>query len=273
MMEEYELEQSINPQKKSVDMNQFKVETNKLNNIKKKIAVLSGKGGVGKSLVTSLLAAMMRRNDYNVGVLDADITGPSIPKMFGVENLKIESSEHGMNPPRTHNGIKIMSINLLLEKSDAPVIWRGPLLAGAVKQFWTDVIWGDLDYLFFDLPPGTGDVPLTIFQSIPLDGIVIVTSPQDLVSLIVKKAYNMAKEMNVPILGIIENMSYVVCPECKNRINIFGEGKTNEVAKDLGIKFLGSLPIDPDIARLCDRGEIEKFDKDYLNDCVNEFKI
>ena len=257
---------------KKVNMEQFRVNTNKMNNINKKIAVLSGKGGVGKSLMTSLLAVLMRKNGYNVGVLDADITGPSIPKIFGAENLKIESNELGMYPPKSNSGISLMSINFLLKKRENPVIWRGPLLAGAVKQFWTDVIWGDLDYLFFDLPPGTGDVPLTIFQAIPLDGIIIITSPQDLVSLIVKKAYNMAKEMNVPIIGIIENMSYVDCPECKNRINIFGEGKTKEVAKDLGIKFLGSMPIDVDIARLCDRGEIEKFDKDYLNDCVNELR-
>lgn len=246
----------------------FICKTHELNEIKKTVAVLSGKGGVGKSLVTSLLAVGMRRKGHNVGILDADITGPSIPKMFGGDDYKAETSEFGIYPARTHNDIKIMSINLLLEQNDAPVIWRGPLIAGAVKQFWTDVIWGKLDYLLFDMPPGTGDVPLTVFQSVPLDGIIIVTSPQDLVSLIVKKAYNMAKTMNIPILGIIENMSYAVCPECGKQINIFGESKTEKVAQEMGIAFLGRLPVDPDLAALCDRGEIEKFDKDYVDGCI-----
>ncbi|MBA1336967.1 MAG: Iron-sulfur cluster carrier protein [Firmicutes bacterium] len=246
----------------------FICKTHELNEIKKTVAVLSGKGGVGKSLVTSLLAVVMRRKGYNVGILDADITGPSIPKVFGRDNCRADTSELGIYPSRTHNDIKIMSINLLLEKNDAPVIWRGPLIAGAVKQFWTDVIWGKLDYLFFDMPPGTGDVPLTVFQSVSLDGIIIVTSPQDLVSLIVKKAYNMAKTMNIPILGIIENMSYAVCPECGKRIDIFGESKAEKVAQDMGIPFLGRLPIDPDLASLCDKGEIEKFDKNYVDECI-----
>lgn len=250
----------------------FRCDTHELNRIKKKIAVISGKGGVGKSLVTGLLSVMMRRKGYNVGILDADITGPSIPKMFGADDYKIDASEFGMYPPKSHNGIKIMSINLLLEKRDAPVIWRGPLIAGAVKQFWTDVIWGDVDYLFFDMPPGTGDVPLTVFQSVPLDGIVIVTSPQDLVSLIVKKAYNMAKSMNIPILGIVENMSYFVCPDCGKQINMFGESKAEKVADELGVKFLGRLPIDADIAALCDKGEIEKLDRDYLDNCISELE-
>lgn len=243
-------------------------ETHELNEIRKTVAVLSGKGGVGKSLVTSLLAVVMRRKGHNIGILDADITGPSIPKVFGGDNYRADTSEFGMYPARTHNDIKIMSINLLLEKNDAPVIWRGPLIAGVVKQFWTDVIWGNLDYLLFDMPPGTGDVPLTVFQSVPLDGIIIVTSPQDLVSLIVKKAYNMAKTMNIPILGIIENMSYAVCPGCEKRIDIFGESKAEKVAQEMGIPFLGRLPIDPDLAALCDKGEIEKFDKNYVDDCI-----
>lgn len=246
----------------------FICKTHELNEIKKTVAVLSGKGGVGKSLITSLLAVVMRRKGHNVGILDADITGPPIPKVFGGDNYRADTGEFGIYPARTHNDIKIMSINLLLEKNDAPVIWRGPLIAGAVKQFWTDVIWGNLDYLFFDMPPGTGDVPLTVFQSIPLDGIIIVTSPQDLVSLIVKKAYNMAKTMNIPILGIIENMSYAVCPECGKKINIFGESKAEKVAQEMNIPFLGRLPVDPDLADLCDRGEIEKFDKNYVDGCI-----
>lgn len=250
-------------------MGNLRCQTNGLNNIKKTVAVLSGKGGVGKSLVTSLLAVMMRRKGYDVGILDADITGPSIPRMFGADNYKVSSSELGIYPARTHNDIRIMSINLLLEKKDMPVIWRGPLIAGAVKQFWTDVIWGDLDYLFFDMPPGTGDVPLTVFQSIPLDGIIIVSSPQDLVALIVKKAYNMAKTMNIPILGIIENMSYAICPECGRHINIFGESKAEKVAEEMGIPFLGRLPVDPELAALCDQGMIERFNKDYVDDCID----
>lgn len=243
-------------------------KTHELNEIKKTVAVLSGKGGVGKSLVTSLLAVVMKRKGHNVGVLDADITGPSIPKAFGGDDYRAKTSELGIYPVTTHNDIKIMSINLLLERNDAPVIWRGPLISSAVKQFWTDVIWGKLDYLFFDMPPGTGDVPLTVFQSIPLNGIVIVTSPQDLVSLIVKKAYNMAKNMNVPILGIIENMSYAICPECGKKIDVFGESKAEKVAQEMGIPFLGRLPIDPYLASLCDKGEIEKFSKNYVDECV-----
>lgn len=246
----------------------FICKTHELNEIKRTVAVLSGKGGVGKSLITSLLAVVVRRKGYNVGILDADITGPSIPKIFGGNDYRAEPGEFGIYPARTHNDIKIMSINLLLDKNDAPVIWRGPLIAGVVKQFWTDVIWGKLDYLFFDMPPGTGDVPLTVFQSIPLNGIIIVTSPQDLVSLIVKKAYNMAKTMNIPILGIIENMSYAVCPECGNQMNIFGESNVEKVAEEMNIPFLGRLPIDPDLAALCDRGEIEKFDKNYVDDSI-----
>lgn len=245
----------------------FIEKTHELNNIKKVIGIVSGKGGVGKSLVTSTLSVLMRRKGYKVGVLDADITGPSIPKMFGVAN-KAQGSELGIYPERTHNNINVMSINLLLEKDDSPVIWRGPIIAGTVKQFWTDVIWGDIDYLFLDMPPGTGDVPLTVFQSIPLDGIVIVTSPQDLVSLIVKKAYNMAKSMDIPVLGIVENMSWLKCPDCGKDIKLFGESKIDEIASELGVNLLGRMPIDPAIAELCDKGEIEKLNHSYLDAAV-----
>lgn len=256
------------PDKEKCNLEEFRCKTHELNDIKRTVAVLSGKGGVGKSLVTSLLAVMMRRKGYQVGILDADITGPSIPKVFGADDARADVSEFGIYPVRTHNDIKIMSINLLLEKSDTPVIWRGPLIAGAVKQFWTDVIWGKLDYLFLDMPPGTGDVPLTVFQSIPLDGIIIVTSPQDLVSLIVKKAYNMAKAMNIPVIGVIENMSYAICPECGKQMNVFGDSKAEQVALEMGIPFLGRLPIDPELAAFCDNGEIEKFDKNYIDKCI-----
>lgn len=243
-------------------------KTHELNSIKKVIGIVSGKGGVGKSLVTSMLAVKMSRKGYNVGILDADITGPSIPKVFGI-NGKAQGSELGMYPQKSKNGIGVMSVNLILDKDDTPVIWRGPVIAGVVKQFWTDVIWGDVDFLFLDMPPGTGDVPLTVFQSIPLDGIVIVTSPQDLVSMIVKKAYNMAKAMNIPILGIVENMSYLKCPDCGKEIKLFGDSKIDAVAQSLGLKVLGKLPIDPTVAELCDKGEVEKVDNDYLSEAVS----
>jgi Mrp family chromosome partitioning ATPase/predicted Fe-Mo cluster-binding NifX family protein len=252
---------------KTNTIHDFIEKTHELNSIKRVIGVASGKGGVGKSLITSVLSVLMRRKGYKVGILDADITGPSIPKLFGITK-KAEGCEFGIYPQRSHNDISIMSVNLLLEKDDSPVIWRGPIIAGTVKQFWTDVIWGDIDYLFLDMPPGTGDVPLTVFQSIPIDGIVIVTSPQDLVSLIVKKAYNMAKSMNVPILGIVENMSFLKCPDCNKEIKLFGESKIDAVVQDLGTKVLGKMPIDPKIAELCDNGEIEKFDNEYLTDAV-----
>lgn len=246
----------------------FRCDTNELNSIKHTVAILSGKGGVGKSLVTSLLSVMMRRKGYDVGILDADITGPSIPKVFGAEGYKPTTTELGLFPVTTHSDIRLMSINFFLDKNDSPVIWRGPLIAGTVKQFWTDVIWGDLDFLFIDMPPGTGDVPLTVFQSIPLDGIVIVTSPQDLVSLIVRKACNMAKIMSIPILGVIENMSYAICPECGKKMHIFGESKSEKIAEEMSIPFLGRIPIDPDLAALCDQGEIEKIHRDYLDKCT-----
>ncbi len=249
-------------------MADFRVKTNEKNNIKKVIAVVSGKGGVGKSLVTSMLAVMTRRKGYEVGILDADITGPSIPKVFGVNGMA-KGNEFGIFPAKTHNGIGIMSVNLLIDKADDPVIWRGPIIAGTVKQFWTDVLWGDLDVLYIDMPPGTGDVPLTVFQSIPLDGIIIVTSPQDLVSMIVRKAYNMAKRMNIPVLGLIENMSYAVCPDCGRQIELFGKSKARATAEELGIRFLGRLPIDTGVAGLCDSGEIEKFNNDYVNEAVD----
>jgi Mrp family chromosome partitioning ATPase len=249
----------------------FLEKTNELNSINKVIGVVSGKGGVGKSLVTAMLAILTSRNGYSTGILDADITGPSIPKMFGITR-KAQAGELGIFPERTHNDIRIMSINLLLEQDDAPVIWRGPLLAGTVKQFWTDVIWGDLDFLFIDMPPGTGDVPLTVFQSIPLDGIVIVTSPQELVSMIVKKAYNMAKQMNIPVLGVVENMSYIKCPDCDKEIKLFGESHLAQTAKELGIDILGRVPVDPVMAQLADKGEFERFSNDYLSDAAKKME-
>lgn len=250
----------------------FIEKTHQLNSIKRVIGVVSGKGGVGKSLITSTLSVMMRRKGYGVGILDADITGPSIPKIFGI-NKRDEGSELGIYPQKSANDISVMSVNLLLDETDSPVIWRGPIIAGVVKQFWTDVIWGEVDYLFLDMPPGTGDVPLTVFQSIPLDGIVIVTSPQDLVSMIVKKAYNMAREMNIPILGIVENMSYVKCPDCGKEIKLFGNSKIDEIAQNLRIKVLGKMPIDPAVADLCDKGEIEKVNHVYLNEAVSYIEI
>lgn len=236
--------------------------TGDYNSIKHVIGVVSGKGGVGKSMVTSMLAVLMSRMGYKVGILDADITGPSIPKTFGI-NSRAYQTEIGIMPAVTKGGIKIMSINLLLPESDSPVVWRGPVIAGAVKQFWHDVVWGDLDFLFIDCPPGTGDVPLTVFQSIALDGAVIVTSPQDLVSLIVKKAYNMAELMNIPVLGMVENMSYVVCPDCKKEFKIFGNG-SESVAKEVGVELLGKMPIDVTLAELVDKGDFESFECDYL---------
>lgn len=249
----------------------FIEKTSEFNSIRKVIGVVSGKGGVGKSLVTAMLSILMNRKGYSTGILDADITGPSIPKMFGITR-KAQSSDIGIFPEKTHNDIRVMSINLLLEQADAPVIWRGPLLAGAVKQFWTDVIWGDLDFLFIDMPPGTGDVPLTVFQSIPLDGVVIVTSPQELVSMIVKKAYNMARQMNIPVLGVVENMSYVKCPDCGKEIKLFGESNLTQTAKDLGIDILGRVPVDPVMAQLADKGEFERFSNDYLSDAAADIE-
>lgn len=250
--------------------NDMLAEAHPLNQIKRTIAVLSGKGGVGKSLVTALLAVYLQRTGkYRVGVMDADITGPSIPRLFGAEDFKPRSGSEGMFPVRTHSDIQLMSINLLLDNPDDPVIWRGPILGNVVKQFWSDVIWGDLDYMFIDMPPGTGDVPLTVFQSLPLDGIVIVASPQDLVSMIVKKAINMAYKMNIPIIGLIENMSYAVCPHCGKEIELFGTSHSEETARQFGIPFLGKIPIDPLLSELCDQGHIERVHKHYINEAVS----
>ena len=227
-----------------------------LSNIKKVIGVVSGKGGVGKSMVTSLLAVALKRRNLGVGILDADITGPSIPKIFGLRD-KATGDENGIYPVRTKTGIDVMSINLLLENETDPVVWRGPIIGGTVKQFWTDVIWHDEDVLFIDMPPGTGDVALTVFQTIKLDGLIIVTSPQELVSMIVEKAVNMAKLMDIPVLGLVENFSYILCPDCGKQIPLFGESHVEEVAEHFGLPILGKLPLDPRLASACDKGMIE----------------
>ncbi len=234
-----------------------------MSSIKKVIGVVSGKGGVGKSLVTALMAVTMNRRGNHSAVLDADITGPSIPKVFGLHE-KAKASEMGLLPVATKTGIDVMSVNLLLDDECAPVVWRGPIIANTVKQFWTDVIWQDVDYMFVDMPPGTGDVPLTVFQSIPLSGIIIVTSPQELVSMIVSKAVTMAQMMNVPILGIVENMSYVKCPDCGKEIRVFGESHVEEVAEKYGLQVLGRIPMDPDLAKNCDAGLAELYTGDWL---------
>ncbi len=240
---------------------------NKMSSVKHVIGVMSGKGGVGKSMVTASLAVLMNRLGYKVGILDADITGPSIPKMFGIHS-RAKANDDGILPEVTANGIEIMSINLLLDTEDTPVVWRGPVIGGAVKQFWTEVVWGDLDYMFIDMPPGTGDVPLTVFQSVKLDGVVIVTSPQDLVSMIVKKAYNMAEMMNIPTLGIVENMSYLVCPDCGKEIEIFGKSNIERLCEELGVELLGKMPIDPCLAELADSGEFERNIAEYLKNAA-----
>ena len=245
----------------------FRAPANGLSHIGKVIAVVSGKGGVGKSTVTSSLAVAMRRLGKKVGVLDADITGPSIPTAFGV-HTKAEGSELGIYPVETKTGIEIMSLNLLMENETDPVVWRGPVIAGAVKQFWTDVIWGDVDYLFVDMPPGTGDVPLTVFQSLPVDGIIVVTSPQELVGMIVTKAVNMAKKMDIPILGVVENMSYLECPDCGRRISVFGESHIEEEAAAQKIPVLAKIPIQPDIAQAVDGGRVEYLDAPWFEGAV-----
>ena len=241
---------------------------NALSHIKKTIAVVSGKGGVGKSMVTSQLAVALKRKGYKVGIMDADITGPSIPKAFGVKDAL--ACEQGLLPGVSAGGIQVMSLNLLMEDETAPVIWRGPIIAGVVTQFWTDVIWGDLDYLFVDMPPGTGDVPLTVFQSLPVDGVVIVTSPQDLVQMIVKKAYNMAVQMNIPVLGVVENYSYLVCPDCGKKISVFGESHVDEAASELGIPVLAKMPIDAGLAEAVEQERFYEADNSYLADVVNK---
>ena len=244
---------------------------NKASNVKKVIGVVSGKGGVGKSFVTSSLACAMNKAGYKVGIMDADITGPSIPKMFGVHG-QVYGTEDGMVPMAAENGIKIMSVNLLLDNEEDPVIWRGPVIAGVVKQFWNETVWGDIDYLFVDMPPGTGDVPLTVFQSLPVDGIVVVTSPQELVQMIVKKAYNMANMMHIPVLGVVENFSYLECPDCGKKINVFGQSHVDEAAQELGIPVFGQLPINPAYAEKADEGKFFEIDNPYLAAGVETLK-
>ncbi len=235
-----------------------------MSDIKNVIAVVSGKGGVGKSLVTSMLAVLAQRADYKTAILDADITGPSIPRAFKI-NEKALGNDAGILPVETKTGIKMMSLNLLVENETDPVVWRGPVIAGTVKQFWTDVLWGDVDYMFVDMPPGTGDVPLTVFQSLPVTGIIIVTSPQELVSMIVEKAVNMAKLMNIPILGLVENMSYLECPKCGEKLEVFGASKVEETAKKFGIKNFARIPISKDVASVWDKGLAELFEGDWLD--------
>ena len=239
------------------------IPANALSEVKHVVGVVSGKGGVGKSIVTSMLAVLMQRRGYKVGILDADVTGPSIPKAFGL-NKDVEGDGLGMIPPSTTTGIDIMSVNLMLDDVTRPVIWRGPVIAGTVKQFWTDTIWNNIDYLFVDCPPGTGDVPLTVFQSLPLDGIIIVSSPQDLVAMIVSKAAHMADMMNVPVLGLVENMSYAICPDCGKHIHVFGESHIGEIAEKFGYDLLGQIPLDHKLAALCDKGWIEMMENSYL---------
>ncbi|WP_040198242.1 Mrp/NBP35 family ATP-binding protein [Candidatus Soleaferrea massiliensis] len=243
--------------------NQF-AELNAMSKVKKVIGVVSGKGGVGKSLVTSMLSVLLNRRGYRTAVLDADITGPSIPKAFGIKE-KAKGNDLGIFPAESKTGIQIMSINLLLPNDTDPVVWRGPIIAGTVKQFWSDVIWTDVDYMFVDMPPGTGDVPLTVFQSIPLDGIVVVTSPQDLVSMIVSKAVKMAKMMDIPVIGVVENYSYLSCPDCGKKIALFGESKVDAVAAQYSLPVLAQIPIDPQLARVCDQGVVELFEGDYMD--------
>lgn len=249
----------------------FRIEPNQYSSIKKIIGVVSGKGGVGKSLVTSMLACSMKNRGHKVGILDADITGPSIPKMFGI-TAKAGGNQYGMLPVESSNGIDVMSVNLLVDNDTDPVVWRGPVIAGVVQQFYSEVIWEDEDYLFVDMPPGTGDVPLTVFQSMPVDGIVIVTSPQDLVSMIVGKAVKMAQLMNIPIIGLIENMSYVVCPDCGKKIYIYGESKADIVAKGYGIELIGQMPINPNTAELCDRGMVYDADMSPLSKAAEKIE-
>ncbi|WP_197537062.1 Mrp/NBP35 family ATP-binding protein [Tepidanaerobacter acetatoxydans] len=236
-----------------------------LNRIKKVIAVMSGKGGVGKSTVTGLLAVSLKKQGYSVGIMDADITGPSIPRMFGI-NKRPENLEFGLMPAESSTGIRIMSLNLLLENEDDPVIWRGPLIGNAIQQFWNDVVWGDLDYLLVDLPPGTSDAPLTVMQSLPVDGLIVVSSPQELVGMVVKKAVKMANMMDIRVIGLIENYSYMVCPKCKEKIEVFGKSRGEEGAKEANVPYLGSLPIDYKLAKFCDEGRIEEYESTIFTD-------
>ena len=253
---------------KKVDM---RIKPNEYTHVKKVIGIVSGKGGVGKSMVTASLARLMKEQGYEVGILDADITGPSIPKMYGIHERAV-GNELGMFPSVAQDGTRIMSVNLLLESEDTPVIWRGPIIAGVVKQFWEEVLWGDLDYLFVDMPPGTGDVPLTVFQSLPVDGVVIVTSPQDLVQMIVKKAFNMARQMNIPVLGIVENYSYLQCPDCGKKIKVFGESHIDEIAAGFGVEVLGKMPIDPELAEMVENERFYEVENEYLKDAIEALK-
>ncbi|MBK6088501.1 Mrp/NBP35 family ATP-binding protein [Ruminococcus difficilis] len=241
---------------------------NDLSSVKKVIAVVSGKGGVGKSLVTSAMAVELNRRGHKTAILDADITGPSIPKAFGITE-RAKGNEFGIIPETTKTGIDIMSVNLLLENTTDPVVWRGPVISGTVKQFWSEVIWKDVDYMFVDMPPGTGDVPLTVFQSIPLDGIIVVASPQELVSMIVSKAVKMAELMNVPILGLVENMSYFKCPDCGKEHKIFGDSHIDKIAAEYGTRVLAKVPIDPDLAKSVDTGTVELFVGDWFENAAN----
>ena len=249
----------------------MKIPANEYTHVKKVIGVISGKGGVGKSMVTASLARLMRAQGYSVGILDADITGPSIPKMYGLHEQAV-GNELGLFPSVAKDGTRIMSINLLLESEDTPVIWRGPIIAGVVKQFWEEVMWGDLDYLFVDMPPGTGDVPLTVFQSLPLDGVVIVTSPQDLVQMIVKKAFYMARQMDVPVLGMVENYSYLECPDCGKKISVFGESHIEEIAREIGVEILGKMPIDPHLAEMVEQEKFYEVENTFLDKAIEALK-
>lgn len=247
----------------------FLKQPHKLSKINKVIAVVSGKGGVGKSMTSALLACAAQNAGYNAAIMDADITGPSIPKMFGIHERAM-GSEAGILPVQSDRGMQVMSMNVLLNSEEDPVVWRGALIAGTVQQFWTDVVWADVDYMFIDMPPGTGDVPLTIFQSVPLDGIIVVTTPQDLVGMIVKKAVNMAAMMNIPILGIAENMSYITCPDCGRKISVFGESTVDAIALEHGIKNVVKVPIDRALAQAADSGKIEEFEPNYYQDFFNK---
>ena len=256
---------------KSKNSESLRESLNQYSSVKKVIAVVSGKGGVGKSLVTSTLAVTFNRLGKKTAVLDADITGPSIPKAFGI-NERAKGNEYGIIPVTTETGIDIMSVNLLLENPTDPVVWRAPVITGTVKQFWRDVIWENEDYMFVDMPPGTGDVPLTVFQSLPIDGIIVVASPQELVSMIVEKAVKMANMMNVPILGLVENMSYLECPDCGKKISVFGESHIDDVAKEYGIPVLAQIPIRPAIAKAVDEGTVEYIEADFLDNAVKAVK-
>ena len=246
------------------------LKPHELSDIKNVIAVVSGKGGVGKSMVTSMMSVLMNRKGYNTAILDADITGPSIPKSFGIQNQRATGSERAIFPVKTKTGIDVISLNLLIDNETDPVVYRGPIIAGTVKQFYTDVVWKDIDFMFVDMPPGTGDVPLTVFQSLPVKGIIIVTSPQELVSMIVEKAVKMAEMMNVPILGIVENMSYFKCDECSKEHKIFGESHIEDIVKRYNIENVSKLPINPKMAAACDKGVIELFEGEWLNN-LSEF--